>query len=224
MRRLFLGLIVFLFVLPVRGDDTLVLWDFDNNTVGPMEAIQGVEHLSRVLPEALLARLTQIPGLRVVERVRLREILEEQKLGASAVADQDARLKLGRILGAQAMVFGEYIALGPVIRADVRLVDVSTSQILLSEGITGTEEDLLADIQTLAANIATRKGRHAAAQGGATFPPEAWQLYESGLRQMDEKRFDAAIETFKELLAQHPGFAPAERQIGLALERLARKN
>ncbi|MEW5788362.1 MAG: CsgG/HfaB family protein [Pseudomonadota bacterium] len=223
MPRLFLALLIFLLALPLRADDTLVLWDFDNNTVGPMDAIVAVDPLARILPEVMLSRLSRVPGLRVVERVRLREILEEQKLGASEVADQDARLKLGRILGARAMVFGEYLALGPVVRADVRLVDVSTSQILLSEGITGTEEELVAEIQDLAGRIAARQGRHAASQGGAGFPPEAWQTYEAGLRQMDDKQFDTAIDTFKQLLAQHPGFSPAERQIGLALERLARK-
>ena len=224
MRRLFLALLaLWMLAGPARADDTLALWDFDNNTVGPMEAIQGVEHLSRILPEALLARLSRTPGLRVVERVRLREVLDEQKLGASAVADQEARLRLGRILGAGNMLFGEYIALGPVIRVDVRLVDVATSRILLAEARTGVEEDLLADMADLAEVIARARGQQAA-KGGATFPPAAWALYETGLRQMDDKQFATAVDTFKQLLVQHPGFAPAERQIGLALERLARKN
>ncbi len=225
MRRVLLALIAVLVILPARGEGTLVLWDFDNNTVGSMDAIQGVEHLARVLPEALLSKLAQSPGLRIVERVRLRELLDEQKLGSSAVADQEARLRLGRILGASGMIFGEYIALGPVIRVDVRLVDTATSQILLSEPMTGAEEELLVDIENLAGLIARRQGsQFTAGQGGIPFPPAAWALYENGLRQMDEKHFEAAIETFKLLLGQYPGFAPAERQIGLALERLARTN
>jgi TolB-like protein len=225
MRRLLPALFACFLAFSARAESTLVLWDFDNNTVGTLEAIQGVEHLSRVLPEALLAKLSRTPGLRLVERVRLRELLDEQKLGTSTVADQDARLKLGRILGAGSMIFGEYIALGPVIRVDVRLVDTATSQILLSEPLTGAEEELLADIDNLAGLIARRQGaQYTTGQGGTPFPPQAWALYESGLRQMDEKQFEAAVETFKQLLGQHPGFAPAERQIGLALERLARKH
>ncbi len=225
MRRFLLALVALFVILPARGEDTLVLWDFDNNTIGPMEAIQGAEHLSRVLPEALTAKLSQNPGLRIVERVHLRELLEEQKLGASDVADQGARLRLGKILGASNMIFGEYIALGPVIRVDVRLVDVATSQILLSEPITGSEDDLLEGMDTLAALIVEKYGQHyTKGKGGNPFPAGAWMTYESGLRQMDDKQYDAAIETFKQLLGQYPGFTPAERQIGLALERLARKN
>lgn len=225
MRRILVALATVLFMLPAQGADTLVLWDFDNNTIGPMEAIQNVEHLSRVLPEALTAKLSQNPGLRIVERLHLRELLEEQKLGASDITDQSARLRLGKILGASNMIFGEYIALGPVIRMDVRLVDVATSQILLSEPITGSEDDLLEGMDTLAALIVEKYGQHyAKGQGGTPVPTEAWITYATGLRQMDEKQFDAAIDTFKQLLGQYPGFAPAERQIGLALERLARKN
>lgn len=225
MRRFLLALFAFCVILPARGEDTLVLWDFDNNTIGPMEAIQGAEHLSRVLPEALTAKLSQNSGLRIVERLHLRELLEEQKLGSSDVADQDTRLRLGKILGASNMIFGEYLALGPVIRVDVRLVDVATSQILLSEPITGNEEELLDGMDTLAQRIVEKYGQHyVKSQGGAPIPPEAWMAYETGLRQMDGKQYDAAIDTFKQLLGQYPGFAPAERQIVLALERLARKN
>lgn len=225
MRRFLFALAAALCILPARGEDTLVLWDFDNNTIGSMEAIQAAEHLSRVLPEALTAKLSRSPGLRIVERVRLRELLDEQKLGASDIADQGARLRLGKILGASNMLFGEYIALGPVIRMDVRLVDTATSEILLSEPVTGSEDELLEGMDTLAELIVNKYGRHyVKSEGGTAFPAEAWAAYDSGLRQMDEKHYEAAIETFKQLLGQHPGFTPAERQITLALERLARKN
>lgn len=206
-----------------QSEDTLAVWDFDNNTVGPLAGIQAVEHLRRVLPEALLARLTQMPGLRVVERVRLREILEEQKLASGDIADADTRLRLGRILGARGMLFGDYVALGPMIRVDVRLVDVTTSRILLAEPVIGVQAEVLAGMNAVADKVAQGYGQQLAPDGAVgVVSPEIWAAYDAGLRQMDEKRYDLAIETFKRVLTLNPRFAPAERQIALALERLAR--
>lgn len=205
-----------------RAGDTLVLWDFDNNTVGPMESIQAAEPLSRILPQALLARLTRYPDVRIVERVKLREVLEEQKLGASALADQDTRLRLGKILGASGMIFGEYIVLGGVVRSDIRVVDVETSEIILSEPVIGEESEVVEATEAFAEKIAARFSQHQATAQGSSFPVEAWTLYAEGLKQMDAKAYEAAIEIFKQLLSAHPGFALAERQIVLALERLSR--
>ena len=206
-----------------RALETVALWDFDNNTVGPMAAIQAVEPLKRILPEALLARLSQAPGLRLIERARLREILEEQKLGSSALADQETRLRLGRILGAGNMIFGEYLALGPAIRVDVRLVDVETGRILFSEPVIGDAREVIAGMADIADRLARRHGRSPAPnRGEALIDPAVWAIYETGLRQMEEKRYDQAIESFKQALTRSPRFTPAERQIALALERLAR--
>lgn len=206
-----------------RALETVALWDFDNNTVGPMAAIQSVEPLKRILPEALLARLAQIPGLRVIERELLREILEEQKLGSSALAERDTRLRLGRILGAGNMIFGEYVALGSAIRVDVRLVEVETARILFSEPVIGGEREVIAGMAGIADQLARRYGQRLAPdQGEAVIDPAVWASYETGLRQMDEKRYDLAIESFKRALTQCPRFTPAEQRIAQALERLAR--
>lgn len=220
---LLLPLALWLSAPHVQAQDTIAVWDFDNNTVGPMADIQGVEHLRRILPEALLARLTQVPGLRVVERVKLREILEEQKLASSELAEQESRLRLGRILGARRMVFGDFVALGPMLRVDVRLVDTATSQVLVAEPLIGTQPEALAGMATLANRIAETYGKTVLAEAPEPrVAADIWSAYDEGLRQMDEKRYDQAIETFKRVLTLDARFTPAERQIALALERLAR--
>lgn len=202
---------------------TLALWDFDNNTPGAMETIQSVEHLRRVLPEMLLARLVQSPGLKLVERVRLREALEEQKLGSSALVEQDTRVRLGRILGAKRMVFGDFTLFGGVLRVDVRVVDVETSQVLLSEPATGSINEVLESMPDMADTIAMKLDAQIATPAHAASDPGIWAVYDQGLALMDARRFDAAIDTFKSILTKNGDFAPAQRQLVLALERLARQ-
>jgi outer membrane protein assembly factor BamD (BamD/ComL family) len=46
-------------------------------------------------------------------------------------------------------------------------------------------------------------------------------LFDTGLAQMDRKDFEGAVETFKKVLTQTPGFAPAERNIRTSLEKLS---
>lgn len=203
--------------------NTVVVWDFDNNTVGPLKTIQAAEPLSRLLPEVLLANLSRLPEVSVVERLRLREILEELKLGASDLSSDETRLRLGKILGAKKMVFGEYVLLAGMVRADIRLVEVETARILLSEPIFGDEQTIFEGTQASAEKIA----RHIAPSTQETstvghFPAEAWSLFNQGLASMDRKAFDEAVEAFRQLLGRYPDFSPAERQLVTALERAAR--
>ncbi len=66
----------------------------------------------------------------VVERQQLLLALEELKLGSSDLADPATRLRIGRVVGANQMIFGSFMALGGVIRLDLRLVDVETGRVL----------------------------------------------------------------------------------------------
>ena len=56
--------------------------------------------------------------------------MEELKLGSSSLADEDTRLKLGRLSGARLMVFGGYQIIGSRMRLDLRLVEVETGKII----------------------------------------------------------------------------------------------
>ena len=53
--------------------------------------------VARPVSEILIEELQACPGLRAVERSRLRDILDEQKLGSSPLADADTRLRLGHL-------------------------------------------------------------------------------------------------------------------------------
>ena len=205
-----------------HASGTLAVWDFDNNSLGGVGAIEAVEPYRRILPEALMAQLADLPGLRLVERIRLREVLDELKLGSSDLADQATRLRVGRLLGARYMMFGDYLALGPVMRVDVRLVDSETSRILVSEQLTGTPEGVLANLPALAAPLTRALG---VAQAGGTrvrASSEVWQHYARGLALQDAGDLERAFEAFRAALMLDAGFKPAERQLRLTLERMAR--
>jgi curli biogenesis system outer membrane secretion channel CsgG len=224
LTRLLTGLWLVMATFTTHGANTVVLWDFDNNTVGPMASIQAVEHLSRQLPAALLSKLSSQPELRVVERDRLRDIIAEQGLGSSALANESTRLRLGRMLGAHTMVFGDYIALGKIIRADIRMVNVETSEVLFSAPLVGSEDDLMKNIGSIADKVERHHAQYRGGQATSALSFEALSAYEEGVKHMQGKRYDEAIYSFQRVLQHHPGHAGAERELLHALEKQSRSN
>lgn len=200
---------------------TLAVWDFDNNSFSNAGS---VDYLSKVFSEMLLADLSQIPSLQLVERVKLREALEEQRLGSSELASEESRLKLGRIAGANQMAFGSFVAVGEQIRVDVRVVDVETSLVKFSEDATTKPNDINEHMQILAQHLRDKLGVNATGKGVASsVGMETWKRYEEGITLMDQHRYDEAITVFKAVLSQYPDFKAAEQQIQTALDKQMRQ-
>jgi curli biogenesis system outer membrane secretion channel CsgG len=199
----------------------VVVWDFDNQSAQASVPGDRIDYLRRSLSEDLIAALLQVPGLPVVERQRLSELLSEQKLSSSALADADSRLRLGRIVGAARMVFGGFFVIGDQVQVNLRLVDTATSRVLFSDETT-------AGLAQVMSQVAPMNARLVQALGGGTvrdghFSTETWQAYDRALALADAGQLDAAAQALQDLLARQPEFNPAERQLVAVLARQARR-
>jgi curli biogenesis system outer membrane secretion channel CsgG len=107
---------------------TVAVWDFD--------ALMFEGSANPELGEVLAGRVTETIGQKgtvtVIERQRLLLALEELHLGSGALADESTRLRLGKMVGAQLMIFGGYLVSGDKMRLDVRLVNVETGSLVKS--------------------------------------------------------------------------------------------
>ena len=195
----------------------VVVWDFDNQSPLPGAG----EFLRRALPENLTAQLLRVPGLPVVERQRLRDVLAEQKLAASELADADARLRLGRIVGAARMVFGGFFVLGDQVQVHVRVVETASSRVLVSDEFTGELGTVMQQVEALNRRLTRALG--GGASPGWTYAAASWEAYDRALALADAGRADDAITALQSLLAQDKNFHPAERQLVALLERLSRR-
>ncbi|OGS10830.1 MAG: hypothetical protein A2234_03860 [Elusimicrobia bacterium RIFOXYA2_FULL_58_8] len=91
----------------------------------------GKSRASAIVTERLTSEISATPGLEVVERGRLDEVLKEQKLGARGVLDPVTAKKIGNILGADAVVTGTVIELNNTdVEINARLVDTQDAHIL----------------------------------------------------------------------------------------------
>lgn len=102
----------------------VAVWDLED--VGPLTKASPV--LGELLSSEILETIRQKDTYTVVERERLRLILEELKLGTTSLVDESTRLRLGKLVGATLMVFGGYQAIGDIVRLDVRLVEVESGR------------------------------------------------------------------------------------------------
>ena len=199
----------------------VVVWDFDNQTPAALARGDTLDFLRRSLSENLTTTLLQVAGLPVVERQRLKDLLAEQRVAAGDLADEDARIKLGRIVGASRMVFGGFFVIGDEVQVHVRVIDTATSRVLFSDEISAPLAGVMQQVEPLNRRLARALGGGATA--GRSFGAESWRAYDEALALADAGRMEQAVDALQRLLGKDKDFAPAERQLVALLDKMARR-
>lgn len=96
-----------------------------------LEANAADPALAKALGDLIRLQLFELPGIRVIERVRMTDILKEQNFQLSAhCGDSYTCLKeAGRILGVNRLVIGSVHRVGQIHSIHLRLVDVQTAEL-----------------------------------------------------------------------------------------------
>jgi hypothetical protein len=110
-----------------KSGSVVAVWNLENMSVKGNSSL-------RDMTEFLTAKVTETlkdkGGYQIIERERLLLALEELHLGSSALADEASRLEVGKILGAQVMVFGGYQQVGELFRIDLRMIEVQSGAVI----------------------------------------------------------------------------------------------
>ncbi len=182
-----------------------------------------LEPLKVGLSQMMTTDLVGAGGAKVVERVQLQSVLDELKLGHSAVVDKDTSAKVGKLLGAEYLVLGSYFSLGGTLRVDARLVRVETGEIVHAFGQNGAVGDLFDLERRVAASFRDRLGelvpgavaalpeRIAAAVGAK--PLDAVMALSEGLIALDNHELPRARESFERALLADPRLDEAQAQL-----------
>ena len=86
---------------------------------------------SAIITERLTSELASDPGVDVIERSRLDQVLNEQNIQSQGAIDPLTVKKIGNILGADALVTGSVIELNDqTVEVNARLVDTQNGKIL----------------------------------------------------------------------------------------------
>jgi hypothetical protein len=176
--------------LPRNWDDHYLDLAADRSSPRPRLAVLPFTASDRVkaatdfqIGDVLTTTLFKTGRFDLVERDRLREILEEQRLGRSGLVDEGTAAQIGKLVGAEAVVFGvlssatqqkydkfSYDLVRTEVRIDARAVDTATGQLIFTESAEGASETkIVTDARgTVIAGAVDPKSEYARAAAQAT--------------------------------------------------------
>ena len=147
---LLLCLVFALFSLPAAGDTVVALAGIDNAGGDPR-----YDYLAGIVEGLILFDLSRSPGITLVNRSRLEDVLDEQRLILSGLAEDGARaVEIGRLAGADALIHGSYVFIGREALFTLTVTDVEsgTSRAVNDRGSTENAIHRLAEKALAAIN------------------------------------------------------------------------
>jgi TolB-like protein len=106
--------------------------------------------LGKTVAAMLVTEFSGRPGMQVIERAQLNEMLREQDLALYGRVDESSAVAIGKMLGAQYVLTGQATDIAGNLRMDIRAVDVETSEILAVLKMSGLTTALFSIIVDLA--------------------------------------------------------------------------
>ena len=208
------------------GQDTrpgIAVWPFENGGSYGQDA-EDFEALRVGLQQILITELARNGSMRVVERSRLNELIQEQDLGASGRVDPNTAAQIGKLVGAKFMVLGGFVDLFGDFRIDARIVDVETGELVKTDNVTAKREQLyrlvveLSTQLTQNVNLPPLDNEAALQEQAREIPTEALTLYSRAIFFEDRGDTERAIDLYSRAVVEFPGYSEAEE----ALQQLPR--
>lgn len=193
------------------GLQTLAIMDFSNSSVDEKERF---DPLQKGLPSMMINHMNGATDLQVIERERIQWILNELELQSDPdIVDQSTAVQTGKVMGANAVVFGSYTVHEDQMWLSARVVKVETSEIMLSEQVMGEPDeffDLIQDLSmqvTRAINVELEEDELGSNETNSL---DAMMAYSDGLAQLEDGNYQAAYEKFLEASELDPNYQRAE--------------
>lgn len=218
------------------GKPTVAIMSFNNGSFG--KDARDYDGLSKGIPDFLITDMSVNPNIRVIERDQVQKLVDEQKLVTGGQVDRETAVKVGKLLGAQHMIFGVYMT-DPKgnFRIDARAVNVETGEIEHVERVDDKADNIMTSVGTLAGKLntgmklparpaamrrvgdasSTTPATAAAMQAGtpapaAKLPMRVAVMYGKALDMKDHGNKAGAVELFGAVLKEFPDYGPARAE------------
>lgn len=223
-----LGAIVSLQSAMADTPKTIAILYFENNSIVDKDKL---DPLKKGLADMMITEMSKIKGLKVVERQRIQSIIEELNLSETDMVDNSSTQKMGKLLGAQVMLFGGFSNLfKEKLRIDVRIVRTETGETLKAEEETGELDEFLTMLQSLVKKIAknldvkltsedenrleaTRDGNfsgYVTYAKGLEFEDQAKKLAKLGKKLEAKNGYENARTMYQKAWDESEGYEPAK--------------
>ncbi len=209
-------------VCPEEGDQkikTIAIMEFDNYSVGKYQEELGF--ITRGLADFFESDFSKLSSLKVVERDKVDYVLKEIELSKSGMVEKSTAIRVGKLLGAQIMVFGNVTQLDDRhAKMLVKAVKVETSEIVASVEKEGKpdyfkmEKELVKELAEKL-DLTLDKETVSLIDESGTESLDAATLYSRGLCHMDKYDYKKAYEFFKMAYEKDDTFAEAKRKMDI---------
>ena len=81
------------------------------------------------IPDLLAVFLTMEPSLQLVERAKIKHILDELHLGASGIVDDASKAKIGNMTGAKFLITGRILVVGRQLFITAKIINTETGKV-----------------------------------------------------------------------------------------------
>lgn len=210
---------------------TIAVLYFENNSVVDKEKL---DPLKKGLADMMITEMSKIKGMKVVERQRIQSIIEELNLNETDMVDRGTTQKMGKLLGAQVMLFGGFSNLfNDKLRIDIRIVRTETGETLKAEEETGELDEFLTMLQSLVKKIAqdlevkltsddenrleaTKDGDftgYVTYAKGLDFEDQGKKFERAGKKSDAKTAFENARSMFQKAYEESDGYEPAKQKV-----------
>ena len=184
----------------------------------PFVASEELEPLHKGLTQLLIVDLSIVRSLKVLERIRLREVYNELGFGSTDVVDERTSPRMGKLLGANSIVTGTFTGFGDnQWRIDPAIGRVKIGSFQALDSVKGpvplflqVEKELVMDILDNLAVETTQEERDEILSNVPTESLQAFLAYSRGLDHLDNGLYTQAAAEFEAALALDPMFNLAE--------------
>ncbi len=190
---------------------TIAVLYFDNRTSKP-----DFDLLRKGVADMMVTDLVAWDGVRVVDRMRLEEVLTELKLQHTKAFDQATASKLGKLLAADYLLAGSLNSSGGKLVVDAQLRKVGNNQVVTSARVMGNPDDIFDLEQELVGKVTQGidlKLKDASARKKAKVPDlDALLAYSKAIDLSDQGKVDEANAAIAALVSKAPAFLMAREK------------
>lgn len=195
---------------------TVAVMDFTGFMMG--QGADAQVSLGKAVSAMLVTEFSGRPGIHIVERAEIRDLLREQDLALSGRLDESSAIQVGKLLGAQYVLHGQVTSILEDLRMDIRAVDVETSEIVAVMKRSDRTDALLGAVVQLADEFGSELDLMPPSLRPdiVPIPVSATIEFSRGVDFEDRGETERAIQHYQRALEIHPEHRDARR----ALERL----
>ena len=204
---------------PPAGPPLVAVADFRNQTGDPdLDGLGGL----------VATALQESPGLRVLTRSRMYDLLRQTGNEEAERIDELLGREIGQRAGVRALLLGSVRRLGETFVVELRAIDPNGDEYLFSgRDQAQSKSQVLALIDRIAARARQNLVRDAGLPAAAAATPvaqlvtanlEAYAHYETG-KSLEDRDLPGATEEYRKAIALDPGFALAHYALAKAASR-----